>query len=450
MTKAKFVSGSTMRHVLVMTSTASIGLATLFLVDLADIYFLSLLNEVEITSAVGFGGTLVFFTMSITIGLLVAMGALVSRSLGEKRHHRARRYGTNIIIYGLIITSLASVILWSYIPEIMNMLGATGQTHIYAQAYLNIVLPSLPAVGLSMSINGILRGVGDAKRSMIITLIAALTNATLDPILIFGFDMGIEGAAWATAISRVVMMLYGLYVVLFVHKLLAPFHLKLFMMQVGKISAIAIPAIITNIATPLGAAYITYSFAQFGDGAVAGLSIMIRLSHMMFAGIFALSGAIGPILGQNLGARNFERVRMVLRDSVIFLGVYVVVVSLILYVCRFLVVDAFHAEGDAAEIIIFYCTWIAVAFFFIGGTFVANAAFNNLGKPSYSTYTNIGRATIGTVPFAYYGAQWFGAEGVLMGQALGGVLFGIVSFVVALSYVKKIEENTAHGKFLRA
>lgn len=450
MTKAKFVNGSTMRHVLVMTSTASIGLATLFLVDLADIYFLSLLNEVEITSAVGFGGTLVFFTMSITIGLLVAMGALVSRSLGEKRHHRARRYSTNIIIYGFILTAVTSVFLYAYIPEIMTMLGAEGQTHIYAQQYLNIIIPSLPAVGISMCMTGILRGVGDAKRSMYITLIAALTNAVLDPILIFGFDMGIEGAAWATVASRIIMSLYGFYVVLYVHRLIAPFHLKLFMMQVGKISAIAIPAIITNIATPAGAAYITYSIAQFGDEAVAGLSIMMRLSHMMFAGIFALSGAIGPILGQNLGAKNFDRVRQVLKDSLIFLGIYVVVVSLILYLGRFFVVDAFHAVGETAELIIFYCTWIAVGFFFIGGTFVANAAFNNLGKPSYSTYTNIGRATLGTVPFAYYGALWYGAKGVLIGQALGGVVFGIISFIVAMNYVRKIEINALQGKIIRA
>lgn len=450
MTKAKFVSGPTMRHVLVMTSTASIGLATLFMVDLADIYFLSLLNQVEITSAVGFAGAIVFFTASITIGLMIAMGALVSRSLGEKRVHRARRYSTNIAIYGFIITSITSLILWPFIPSILSLLGASGQTHVYAEAYLKIVVASLPAIGVGMSLTGILRGVGDAKRSMYITLSGAITNAILDPILIFGFDMGIEGAAWATVISRMVMLAYGIYAVFYVHKLMAPFHLKLFRMQVGKISAIAVPAILTNIATPIGAAYVTYSIAQFGDSAVAGLSIMVRLSHVMFCGIFALSGAVGPILGQNLGAQKFDRIKMVFKDSLLFISIYVFVVALILFFGRHFVVNSFNASGDAAELIVFYCTWIAAGFFFSGGTFVANAAFNNLGKPTYSTLTNFGRATIGTVPFAYYGAMWGGAKGVLVGQTIGGIIFGVISFILAIHYVKQLEHKSKLGHKLRA
>jgi putative MATE family efflux protein len=450
MTKAKFVSGSTMRHVLVMTSTASIGLATLFLVDLADIYFLSLLNQVEITSAIGFAGTIVFFTTSITIGLMIAMGALVSRALGERRVQRARRYSTNILVYGLILTSLAAIILWPFIPDLLTMLGATGQTHVYAEAYLKIVVASLPAIGVGMSIAGVLRGIGDAKRSMYVTLIGAIVNAILDPILIFGFNMGIEGAAWATVVSRIVILFYGFYAVIYVHKLLAPFHIKLFMMQVRKISNIAVPAILTNIATPIGAAYITFSIAQFGDSAVAGYSIIIRLSHVMFCGIFALSGAVGPILGQNLGAQKFDRIKMVFQDSFLFIGIYVVTVSLILFAGSSFVVSAFKASGDASDIIIFYCTWIAASFFFSGATFVANAAFNNLGKPIYSTLTNFGRATIGTVPFAYYGAMWYGAKGVLVGQAIGAILFGLISFVLAIHYIKQLEDKAKLGHKLRA
>jgi len=177
---------------------------------------------------------------------------------------------------------------------------------------------------------------------------------------------------------------------------------------------------------------------------------MVRLSHVMFCGIFALSGAVGPILGQNLGAGLFERIKQVFKDSLLFISIYVAVVSLILFLGRGFVVDAFNATGDAAELIIFYCTWIAISFFFSGGTFVANAAFNNLGKPTYSTLTNFGRATIGTVPFAYYGAMWYGAKGVLVGQALGGVLFGVISFFLAIHYVKQLEDKSKLGHKLRA
>jgi len=448
MAPAKFVTGSTMRHVLVMTSTASIGLAMMFLVDLADIYFLSLLGEVEVTSAVGFGGTIIFFTFSITIGLMIAMGALVSRSVGARRMHRARRYSTNILVYGLLLTVATGGPIWLYSEELLSLLGASGRTLELADLYLSIVVATMPAIGVSMCLGGILRGVGDAKRSMYVSIITAVTNAVLDPILIFGFDMGIEGAAWATAVARILGLVYGLYVVFFIHRIIAPFHFKIFRMQVARISSIAFPAILTNIATPVAASYMIYMLSQFGDGAVAGMSIITRLAHVMFCGLFALSGAIGPILGQNLGARHFDRIRQVLKDSFLFTGIYVLVVAAILFLSKGAIISAFGATGGAASIIDFYSTWIAIAFFFAAALFIANTTFNNLGKPSYSAYFNWGRATVGTVPFAYFGAEWYGANGVLAGQAIGGVVFAIGAFLMTLRYIKQLEQHYKDGNAL--
>jgi MATE family, multidrug efflux pump len=442
---AKFVTGSTMRHVLVMTSTASIGLATLFLVDLADIYFLSLLGEVEVTSGIGFASAIVFFTISISIGLMIAMGALVSRAVGARRQQKARRYAVNVFVYSFLLTLIAGAIVWLLIPTLLEMLGAEGRTFELAESYLRIVVASLPMIGLAMGMGGLLRALGDAKRAMYLTLAGALVNAVLDPILIFGFDLGIEGAAWATVTARIVMVGYGLYVAFGIHHIIARFEIRTFLAQLKPITAVALPAILTNIATPIGAAYVVFQIAQFGDSAVAGVSIITRLAHVVFCGIFALSGAVGPIFGQNLGAREFGRIRSVFRDSLVFTGAYVLIASLVLYLLRFGIVENFSAVGESAQIIVFYCTYIAITFFFTGGLFVANAAFNNLGKPQYSTLLNFSRNTIGTIPFAYYGAIWYGPEGVLMGQALGGVMFGILGAFFAFRHMHRVERQTLAG-----
>ena len=91
----------------------------------------------------------------------------------------------------------------------------------------------------------------------------------------------------------------------------------------------------------------------------------------------------------------------------------------------------FGAEGDAAELLRFYCTWLCVSFIFNGILFIANAAFNNLGYPTTSTVMNIGKATIGTIPFVYFGGLWFGAIGVIAGQAMGAVIFGLLAWLWA-------------------
>jgi len=446
MGEPKFVTGSTMRHVVVMTSTASIGLMALFMVDLADIYFLSLLGIIEVTAAIGYAGVILFFTASISIGLMIAMVALVSRSIGAKRKQRAKRYTVNIFIFSFIITSSTAVIIWSFIPEILTILGAKGPHNItinLAESYLRIIIPTMPIIGLGMCGGGILRALGDAKRSMYITLLAAVVNGILDPILIFGFEMGVEGAAWATVASRFTIMIYGFWVLIKVHNIIIPFKPSLFWPQIKEITKIASPAVLTNIATPIGAAYITFEMAKFGDSAVAGTTIITRLSYVAFGIVFALSGAVGPILGQNFGAQRFDRLKTTLKDALLFSGAVILVVSVIMLLSKDFIILGFKATGDAATLIALFCTYLSFSFFFTGTQFIANASFNNLGRPHYSTLFNFGRATIGTIPFAIYGAKLYGAPGILIGQAVGGVIFGILAYFVSIWHINSIKRNMA-------
>ncbi len=161
------------------------------------------------------------------------------------------------------------------------------------------------------------------------------------------------------------------------------------------------PAVLTNLATPVGAAFVTHAIAQFGPSAVAGAATIDRLSPVAFGLVYALSGAVGPILAQNLGAGQYRRVQEGMRDSLLFMVASVAVAWLVLALGQGVLIRAFSAEGLAAELIALFCTWLAASFFFSGGLFVANASFNNLGHPLLSTFFNWGRATLGTIPFAW-------------------------------------------------
>lgn len=446
MVKAKFIEGSLMRHILVMTLSSSVGLIALFMVDLVDIYFLSLLQNTSITAAVGFAGNVMLLTISVNIGLMITMGALVSRSIGGRQVLKAKRVATNVFVFGFLLALVLASVLLIFIDPFLSLIGAEGEAKVQALRYLYILLPSVPFFALSMCGNGVLRGLGDARRAMYVTLSGAIVNAILDPIFIFGLGLEIRGAAIATLIARLTMVGVALYGAIYVHRMITPFNFQRFKNFLKPILNIAVPSILTNIVTPVGAIYIIALIANYGDAAVAGASIINRLSPVVFSVLFSLSGAVGPIFGQNLGALNFHRIRATFLHSLQFASLYVLGAAVLLFFAQDFIVWAFKVSGESADLIKFFCTWLALPFVFQAAQFVVNAGFNNLGKPIYATWLNFGKIFIGTIPFAYFGGVWFGVYGVLTGPAIGAAIFGIIASVFLLLYTRNLEANLTAKK----
>jgi putative MATE family efflux protein len=439
---AKFTQGSTMRHVIVMTATGSVGLVAIFMVDLLNLFYIAQLGEQELAAAIGYAGTVLFFLTSFSIGLAIAGTALVARALGAGDRERARRIGTSSLVVVAVVMTVLSLAVLPVSAAILGMLGATGRTLAIADRFLWFVMPATGFLGLGMMYSSILRAVGDAQRAMWVTLTGGIVTAVLDPILIFVIGLGVDGAAITSVISRIAMAAIGLHGVTRVHRLTMRPTLQSLAADIRPLAAIAVPAVLTNIATPVGNGVVTAMIARYGDGAVAGWAVLGRLVPVAFGAFFALSGSVGPIMGQNVGARLFPRVRQTLVDSLIFLSLYGVAVWLVLLMLSSRIVGLFDATGSAAAVISFFCVYASLAWAFNGAIFVGNAAFNNLGFPTYSTVLNWGRATIGTIPFAYAGA-WVmgperGAEGIIAGQAFGGILFAVLSMVICFRVIDRL------------
>lgn len=439
--RAVFLTGSTLRHVVAMTAASATGLLAMFGVDMIDMYFLTLLGEQELAAAVGYAGTLIYFLVSVSIGLQIALGALVARSEGAQRRDLAGRYCTSSLVFNALASTLISLLGWLYLSELLSVLGATGLTHAYALSYAGILLPNMPILVLGMSMAAGVRAIGDARRAMWVTLLGSLVNALLDPLFIFTFGWGIEGAALASAASRVVMFAVAWHALVKVHRLPVRISVADFIADIRPILTIAGPAVLTNLATPVSNSFVLRTMSPFGDGAVAGAAIMGRISPVAFAAIFALSGAVGPIIGQNAGAGRYDRVRATLRDALLFNLGYVMVVWLLLWLCGQFIVQAFSASAQAAELILFYTAFIAGTFVFNGSLFVANASFNNLRHPHWATCCNFGRAVLGTIPAVYFAAQWYGPRGVLAGEAFGSLVFGLLAIVAAFWLVNRLEKQ---------
>ncbi|MEO1563173.1 MAG: MATE family efflux transporter [Pseudomonadota bacterium] len=428
-----------MRHVVVMSSTTSVGLVAVFFVDLVDMFFISLLGNQALAAAVGFAGAISFFMMAFSIAMGITTGALVARALGQGDGERAKEVRSHVFAVGLVVMLIVTVLTWFNLEPLTALVGATGETQELAIRYLSIIVPSLPLMMVGMGGGAILRAHGDANRSMVATMSAAGANAVLDPIFIFALGLGLDGAAIATVLSRCVMAVMGIYPVIKHHGGFAPLRLQKLKADLKPISDLAFPATLTNLATPVGSAFVTRVASEFSEQAVAGMAIIGRLTPVAFGMILALSGAIGPILGQNYGAKLYDRVRKGFDEALLFAGLYTVVVVAILWLCRGFIADAFGAEGEARDLVFLFCGPLSLAWFFNAVIFVGNASFNNLGHPFYSTWINWGRNTIGTIPFVWVGALWFGAEGVLAGQMVGGVFIALVSWWLARRLFRQIE-----------
>jgi Na+-driven multidrug efflux pump len=194
----------------------------------------------------------------------------------------------------------------------------------------------------------------------------------------------------------------------------------------GTVLRFAIPATLTNLATPIANAYVTYAIASHGTAAVAAWALIGRIAPVAFGAIFALSGAVGPVLGQNLGARQWPRVREAFDISILTAIGFTAIAWVALALAVDPLIAVFRATGETAVILRTYCIYLSPMFAFLGILFVANAALNALGHPHWPTVLNWARATLGTVPVVTIGGMLWGPTGVIGANLAGASVFALL------------------------
>lgn len=437
--QARFTRGSTMKHVIEMTVTGTIGLIAIFVVDFLSLFYVSRLDDDRLTAGVGYATTILFIAVSVNIGSMIAGTAIVSRAIGAGDMDGARRFAASALSIAMLVGAVVSLALFFALPAIFSAIGAAEVPGQIATRFLIITLPANILMAAGMMFSGFLRAVGDARRAMQVTLFGGLVTAALDPLLIFGLGLGTDGAAIATVVSRLVFTAVGFNGAVRVHRLMQMPRIADMLADSAAFFRIAVPAILTNIATPVGGLLYMRILSPFGAEAIAASAILDRLVPLAFGALFALSGAIGSILGQNLGAGLFDRLRQAMRDAFTFCAIYTLVAWVLLVLFRNQVVWLFKVDGATARYVVFFCLFGGLAWVFGGLTMVANASFNNLGFPLYSTAFNWGRAVLGAFPFAFVGALYYGVEGAMAGLVAGNLLFGVGALVMAFRVIDQLE-----------
>lgn len=441
--QGKFVTGSLMRHVAVMSLSGTLGLMFTFLVDFLALWWIGQLGREDFIAAVGIAGTIQFAVISVSVGLMIGAVALVARMIGMGRKPEARRIATMATLFSTgLLTGLATLVVVFRDP-ILRFSGAEGVVLDHAGQFLMISLPSMPLIAIGMVTSSVLRAVGDAWRSMAVTMVAGAVAVVVDPVLIVWMNWGIEGAAVSIVLARAAMAGLGLWFAIRVHDLLARPSAADFGVYLRPYLGIAIPAVATQISTPFGSWILTREIASFGESAVAGWGVVMRLTILAFGGIFALSGAIGGIIGQNYGANRPDRVAEAFTAALKFCLVYTLAVWALMVALTGPIATSFGLSAEGEAVVRTFTHVTAGSFVFTGALFVANASFNNLGRPLWSTWSNWFRDGVMMLPLAVAFGAWAGAEGVVWAQGAANVIAGTLAAGLAWSYIKGLKRKGA-------
>lgn len=435
---AIFLEGSILRHVLVMTATGSVGLVAIFFVDLLTLIYISWLGDANMTAGIGIASQLSFLFLSIQIGFSIAVTAMVSQALGRGDREEAVQAASGAILLIAIMTAALSLLVVPFRRELAALIGARGETLDHAAHFMLLTFPSNAFLAVGMSLSGVMRAAGDARRSMYVTLGGAIVISIMDPILILLLRWDVTGAALSTVASRMAFAAIGLWGAAQVHGLVRPVSLARALRHLRPLLRIALPAMLTTMAAPVANIYALRVYASFGDAILAGFAIVDRIVPVAFGALFALSGSVGPIVGQNFGARRFDRVAATLTNCYAVAAVYGLAMWIVLWIASGWIVWLFGATGRTAEFVVYFCQVGAGGWMFLGWLFAANAAFNNLGYGLVATLFNWGRATLGVIPFVTLGAAWGGAHGALLGVAVGGGIFGAAALAASYRVVARL------------
>ncbi len=397
------------------------------------------------------GLSVVFPIMIILMafGMLIGMGAGVRISiyLGQDEHQKAEGVLGNAFVL-LIITALLLTVVGFLIKDpLLRMFGASTQTIEYANSYLNIILFGTIFNMVGFSLNNIIRAEGNAKIAMYSMLISAGTNLILDPIFIFGLNMGVQGVAVATVISQ---FLLCIWVIRHFRSNKAVVRLKLsnFTLSWGvivSIITIGFSPFAMQFASSFVHGVLNMQLIKYGgDLAVGAMGIIMSVAMLVVMSIIAINMAAQPIFGFNHGAGNFVRVKQTLyvclKAAIIVSFVGFVLMELFpgVVIKMFNTSDPQLLEIGKKGLRIFMMALPVVGFQIIAGNY-----FQATGKAATAAMISLLRQVIVLIPILLILPQFMGLTGVWVSSPISDVISGIISFIILSKEIKRLNKAIA-------
>ena len=319
--------------------------------NMVDTYFIAGTGNTDLVAGVALGSPI--FTLMIALGDIFGLGgsSFISRLFGEKRYEDAKRISV-FSFYGAIVSGVAvAAVLMIFRSLVLGLLGASEATWEYASQYYTCIALGAPFIIVALTPSNQLRTEGFATASMVGSVLGAVVNIILDPIMIFVLGWGAAGAATATVIGNVCTDIFFVWFLIKKSKNLSVdprgFHIS--RSEIGAVFAIGIPASITNLMQSIGIALTNRALLGFGDDKVAAMGIVMKIN--MIAALVLVGFAFGgqPLTGYNYGARNRTRLKATLKFAYLLEGGMALVLMAVLGFFAPQMVKIFMSDPSVVE-----------------------------------------------------------------------------------------------------
>ncbi|MDE6088117.1 MAG: MATE family efflux transporter [Oscillospiraceae bacterium] len=435
-------SASIPKALLAMGIPTMIGMLVNAFYNLVDAYFVGGLGESQM------GAISVVYPLGqvvVGLGLLFGNGAAsyISRLLGRGDKENADKVASTALFSSILVGTIIIIISMIFMRPILKLLGATDSILPYAVTYASIYIVSCIFNVFNVTMNNIVTSEGAAKTTMCALIVGAVLNIALDPLFISIFDLGVAGAAIATAISQIVSTcIYLTYILqkksVFHFRIKDCTYSKEIMSEIFKIG---IPTLVFQILTSLSISLINNTAGDYSDSAIAGMGVVTRLMSMGSLSVFGFIKGFQPIAGYSYGAKKFDRLREAIKTSIIWSTIFCMIFGLILALFPSAIVSQF-TKSDSEMICIgaesLRANGITIILF--GFYTVYSSLFLSLGKGKEGFILGACRQGICFIPVILILPMFWGLKGIMYAQSIADVLSAIITVFMVIPLHRSLNE----------
>ncbi len=425
---------------------AIIAMTASSIYNIVDRAFIGHIPGVGAMALSGLTVTFPLMNISTAFGTLVGVGAatMISVLLGQKNYSVANKVLSNEVTLNIITGIIFTVVTLVWMNPILRFFGASESSIPYAQDYMTIIACGNAVTHLYFGLNNVIRSSGNPKTAMGLTLFTVVSNAILDPLFIFGFKMGIQGAALATVLCQLMALSYTMWFFLDQKKFLhLPRSRKVFHIdwRIAKESlAIGMGPFLMNLASCIVVLFINQQLAKWGgDLAIAAYGIMNSVSFLFVMIVMGFNQGMQPIAGFNYGARQYARVREVYVKTAGWATVVTIVGFLVSEVIPGLTVSIFTPDPALHDLAVNGLRKMNVVFPIIGFQMVTTNLFQCLGMVNKSIFLSLSRQLLFLLPCIYLLPPLLQSEnGVWYSFPISDTIAAVVTGLFAVGLLRKL------------
>ncbi|MDU7142591.1 MAG: MATE family efflux transporter [Anaerococcus vaginalis] len=416
-----------------------ISLLVAALYNVVDTYFVSGLGKEAVAAvSVAFPIQLIFLGIGLTFG--AGAGSYISRLLGGNNKKEASIVATVALLTSAILGIVAAIVLFCYLDGVLKFMGAIPSIIEISKSYTGIFIVGGILGAINVTLGNLAVAQGAAKISLKAMIVGSISNMILDPIFIFGLNLGVRGAAIATLIARVITSL--MYLIYFIgDKNLIEIKLPNFKPTFAiykEVLKIGISMLILQILQTISISKISYAASFYGEEAIAAMGIVLRIVTLGTNVVFGYMKGLQPLAGFNYGAKNYERVREAIKASIKWTNVFCVLWTVIVYIFAPSILSIFGTDENVLNIAMPALRAALIMFITFGFQFTYSTLYLSTGKALGGVFLNSLRQGIVFIPIILLLPKFMGLNGVIYAQTISDLITTIITIPFAISIHKKL------------